>query len=98
MGKYLMIYIEIERQIDFYFQMQKIEKQLEIEMTIEGIRTAEKSFELQHVHDISYKPFSFGAGMLYLHTNQGVFSFKVHENPETFIEGFRNLKTQCKKG
>jgi len=93
-----MIYIEIERQIDFYFQMQQIEKQLEIEMTIEGIRTAEKSFQLQHVHDISYKPFSFGAGMLYLHTNQGVFSFNVQENPEIFIEGFRNLKKQCKKG
>ena len=92
-----MIYIEIERQIDFYFQMQQIEKQLEIEMTIEGIRTAEKSFELQHVHDISYKPFSFGAGMLYLHTNQGVFSFNVQENPEIFIEGFRSLKKQSKK-
>ena len=91
-----MIYIEIERQIDFYFQMQQIEKQLEIELTIEGIRTAEKSFELQHVHDISYKPFSFGAGILYLHTNQGVFSFNVQENPEVFIEGFRTLKNQCK--
>jgi len=77
--------------------MQQIEKQFEIEMTIEGIRTAEKSFELQHVHDVSYKPFSFGAGMLYLHTNQGVFSFKVQDNPDVFIEGFRSLKNIAKK-
>ncbi len=96
LSKYLIVYIEIERKIDFYFQMQQIEKQFEIELTLDGIQTAEKNFQLQHVHDISYKPFSFGGGMLYLHTNQGVFSFKIQEDPRSFIEGFRMLKNKLR--
>lgn len=94
MSKYFIGYIEIERQIDFYFQMKQIEKQFELQLTMDGIITERHRFKLQHVYDVSHKPFSFGGGLLYLHTNQGVFPFQIQENPSTFIQGFKSLKTE----
>lgn len=49
-------------------------------------------FQLEHVQDISYKNFSDGSGHLYLHTNQGVFSFVISKNPSLFINAYRKLK------
>lgn len=94
MSTYFIGYIEIERQIDFYFQMKQVEKQFELQLTMEGIITERHKFKLQHVYDVSHKPFSFGGGLLYLHTNQGVFSFQIQENPSNFIQGFKSLKTK----
>ncbi|WP_419959694.1 hypothetical protein [Psychrobacillus sp. BM2] len=94
MSKYFIGYIEIERQIDFYFQMKQVEKQFELQLTMDGIISERHKFKLQHVHDVSHKPFSFGGGLLYLHTNQGVFPFQIQENPSNFIQGFKLLKTE----
>ena len=94
MSTYFIGYIEIERQIDFYFQMKQIEKQFELQLTMDGIISERHKFKLQHVYDVSHKPFSFGGGLLYLHTNQGVFSFQIQENPLNFIQGFKSLKTE----
>ncbi|WP_342599026.1 hypothetical protein MHB48_16715 [Psychrobacillus sp. FSL H8-0483] len=94
MSEYFIIYIEIERKIDFYYQMQHIETQFELRMTMDEIISERNQFKLQHVYDISHKPFSFGGGILYLHTNQGVFSYKIQDNPATFIHAFKSLKTE----
>ncbi|WP_239422115.1 hypothetical protein [Bacillus sp. CGMCC 1.16541] len=51
----------------------------------------EKTFHIHHVFDMSFKPLSNQSGFLYLHTNQGVFSYQVKSNPQTFIETFRKL-------
>lgn len=93
-SKYFIGYIEIERQIDFYYQMKQIEKQFELHLTVEGFISERHKFKLQHVYDVSHKPFSFGGGLLYLHTNQGVFPFQIQENPSNFIQGFRSLKIE----
>lgn len=74
--------------------MQHIERQFELQLNLEGITSARHQFELQHVHDVSHKPFSFGEGILYLHTNQGVFPYKIQENPSSFIAAFRALKAE----
>lgn len=94
LSEHSIIYIEIEREIDFHFQMQQIEIQLELQLSIEGIKSARHQFELRHVHDISHKPFSFGWGILYLHTNQGVFSYKIQDNPTSFINAYKSLKSR----
>lgn len=94
MSAYFIGYIEIERQIDFYFQMKQVEKQFELRLTMEGIISERHTFKLQHVYDVSHKPFSFGGGLLYLHTNQGVFPFQIQENPSNFIQGFKSLKIE----
>ena len=49
-------------------------------------------FKLEHVHDMSYKPFSSGAGFFYLHTTQGVFTYEVDTDPTNFIRTYKNLR------
>ncbi|MEI4770227.1 hypothetical protein WAX74_11335 [Psychrobacillus sp. FJAT-51614] len=94
LSEHSIVYIEIERQIDFYFQQKQIELQYELHLSMEGIKSARHQFELQHVHDVSHKSFSFGGGILYLHTNQGVFSYKIQEDPNPFIQTFKSLKVR----
>ena len=96
MSEYTIIYIEVKREIDFYFQMQHIESSFTLQIDGMEIVSAQHQFKFQHVHDISYKPFSYGAGILYLHTNQGVFSYNIKENPAYFIEAFKTLKSSYK--
>ncbi|MEK4520852.1 MULTISPECIES: hypothetical protein [unclassified Psychrobacillus] len=96
MSEYTIIYIEVKREIDFYFQMQHIESSFTLQMDGMAIVSAQHQFKFQNVHDISYKPFSYGAGILYLHTNQGVFSYNIKENPAYFIEAFKTLKSSYK--
>ena len=62
-----------------------------IHLYTDTISTAKNSFPLEHVHDMSYKPFSNGAGLLYLHTNQGLFMFVVEVDPTNFIDMYKSL-------
>lgn len=55
------------------------------------IETETHTFQLEHILDISYKPFSGNSGLLYLHTNQGVFTFLIETNPKEFINAAKNL-------
>lgn len=57
-----------------------------------NIVTESNTFLLEHILDISYKPFSGNNGLLYLHTNQGVFTFLVGANPSEFINAYKNLR------
>jgi len=86
------IYTEVERKIDFYYQMQKIATHHELTVTPKAVTTAKNEFTVNQVLDVSYKPFSSEAGILYLHTNQGVFPFNIHSNPQSFIDTFRSFK------
>ncbi|MFX3673505.1 MAG: hypothetical protein ACE3JQ_03520 [Paenisporosarcina sp.] len=86
------VYTIVEREIDFYYQMQKYETHHELIVTPQTVTTAKKEFPIQDVIDFSYKPFSSEAGILYLHTNQGVFPFNIHSNPQALIETFRTFK------
>jgi len=88
------IYTEVERVIDFYYQMQKITSHHDLTVTPKTVTTARNEFTLSQVLDVSYKPFSTEAGILYLHTNQGVFPFNIHSNPKTFIEAFKSFKSR----
>ncbi|MER2261833.1 MAG: hypothetical protein ABS934_07435 [Psychrobacillus sp.] len=96
MSEYTIVYIEVKREIDFYFKMQHIESKFVLQMNGNEIVSAERQFKFQNVYDISHKPFSFGGGMLYLHTNQGVFSYNIKDNPAYFIEAFKTLKSSFK--
>ncbi|WP_342515100.1 hypothetical protein MKY34_10445 [Sporosarcina sp. FSL K6-1522] len=64
-----------------------------IQLYTDTISTAKNTFKLEHVHDMSYKPFSSGAGLFYLHTSQGVFMFEVEANPSTFIQAYKKLRS-----
>ncbi|WP_075619513.1 hypothetical protein [Paenisporosarcina indica] len=88
----IIIYTEVERKIDYYYQMQKITTYHELMVSPHVVTSAKAEFTLNQVLDISYKPFSSEAGILYLHTNQGVFPFNIHSNPQSFINAFRSFK------
>ncbi|MDX1807599.1 MAG: hypothetical protein R3267_11295 [Paenisporosarcina sp.] len=85
-------YTLVERKIDYFYQLQKISTQHDLVVTRHEVITATNSFGLHQVLDVSYKPFSSEAGILYLHTNQGVFPFHIHTNPTNFIDTFRSFK------
>ncbi|MYL33565.1 hypothetical protein GLW05_08140 [Pontibacillus yanchengensis] len=73
-------------------QQQYFETEEWIELYDTVISTNTNQFKLEHVHDMSYKPLSDRYGFLYLHTNQGVFSYNVAVSPSDFIEAFKQLK------
>lgn len=53
------------------------------------IVTEAHTFELEIISDISYKPFSTSGGLLYLHTNEGVFTYILENDPEIFINAVK---------
>lgn len=64
-----------------------------IHLYTDTIATATNTFKLEHVHDMSYKPFSSGeTGLFYLHTSQGVFMFEVDGKPTSFIQAYKKLR------
>lgn len=63
-----------------------------IDLYEDKIITPLKKFLLYQVFDVSYKSLSDESGFLYLHTNQGVFPFKVNSSPHRFIEEYHKLK------
>lgn len=56
------------------------------------ITSCVSTFSFSDVHDISYRKMTKELGILYLHTNQGLFPFKVREEPFCFIKAFYKLK------
>lgn len=62
-----------------------------LRLTETSITSHIRNFYFDELVDVSYKPFSNGQGFLYLHTDEGVFSFLISSNPTQFIESFRTL-------
>lgn len=56
------------------------------------ITTSQRTFPLKHVFDLSYRPFSGQTGLFYLHTNEGVFTFEIEDEPEHFISLFKQIQ------
>ncbi|WP_017380522.1 hypothetical protein [Paenisporosarcina sp. TG-14] len=88
----ILVYMEVQRKIDFYYKLQKITTYHELTVTPTAVISAKAEYALNTVLDVSYKPFSSQAGILYLHTNQGVFAFYIQSSPQKFIDTFRSFK------
>ncbi len=84
-------YIVVERKVHWYDQRshQSIHS---IDLFNNMLTTTKDSFQLEHIHDISYRPFTNGNGLFYLHTNQGVFTYTINADPTEFIDIYRNIK------
>ncbi|WP_077213611.1 hypothetical protein [Bacillus dakarensis] len=54
------------------------------------ITTDKNVFLMREIHDISYRQGLLN-GMLYIHTNQGVFPYMVLSDPARFIEEVKKL-------
>ncbi|WP_432357900.1 hypothetical protein [Sporosarcina sp. UB5] len=84
-------YFTVERSIDWFNQNHR-QTARTLQLFEESITSSDHTFTLDHVHDVSYRPFSNGTGLFYLHTNRGVFTFGVNENPHEFIQSYKRLK------
>ncbi|MGN7386959.1 hypothetical protein [Sporosarcina sp. SAFN-015] len=84
-------YFIIERSIDWFEQKHR-QMDRKLFLYEESITSSDNTFSLEHVHDVSYRPFSNGTGLFYLHTNRGVYTFGVNENPNEFIKSYKRLK------
>lgn len=84
-------YFVITRKIDL--NMQIIEEEKNLILWSDKVTSEEQTFLLKAIHDISFKPSRNQYKILYLHTNRGVFSFVVKDNPEEMI---RLIKSRLK--
>ena len=74
------------------YNQQKYEKpQHCLRIYKDRVQSASHQFDLENINDMSYRPFT-DAGLLYLHTNQGVFAYEVNGDPDHFINSYKRLK------
>ncbi|MCP3740896.1 hypothetical protein [Rossellomorea sp. BNER] len=85
----------IRKFLDNQLVYQKFEYKLELYKS--GIITYSDSFPLHTVLDISFKSFTNGEGLVYLHTNRGLYSYYVKAEPKEFIREFKKLKSINKR-
>ncbi|MBM7554316.1 hypothetical protein [Thalassobacillus pellis] len=84
-------YIDTKREISIEGQ-KYVETNHLLTLTDSEITSRDYQFSLKNVFDISYRPIKDGLGLLYLHTNRGVFAFKLNTPPDKFIRVFKDLK------
>jgi len=63
----------------------------EIRLYTMKIVTPPKEFRLHEVFDMSYRRLGRQGGILYLHTNQGVYPYLVRTDPAKFIDAYKEL-------
>ncbi|MCC3355461.1 hypothetical protein [Bacillus sp. REN16] len=79
-------YIVILRKIEWNEQ-KYIETQHQLRLFEDRILSSANEFQLDNVYDVSHR-----TSFLYLHTNQGVFSYQIKEDPIKFMNAFKGLK------
>ncbi|MFD1204790.1 MULTISPECIES: hypothetical protein [Sporosarcina] len=84
-------YYTVERSID-WFQQKHRQSNFMILLYVDAVTTPKHHFPLENIQDMSFKAFSNGTGLFYLHTNQGVFTYGVERDPMDFIKAYRRLK------
>lgn len=83
-------YTKVERSIE-NFKQKTNQIEYTLRLTDNTVQSDSHTFQLNHIFDMSYKPFTNGNGLLYLHTNEGVFPYVISTNPEPFIRSFKQL-------
>lgn len=84
-------YFHIEHEIDYRGKFD-IKTEYQITLYEDKVVTASHQFKLENVLDMSYKLFSNNDSLLYLHTNQGVFTYKLNDEPVDFVKCFKQIK------
>lgn len=83
-------YITVNRTIEWNEQ-KYIKTEHNILLYEDKISTSSHQFNHETVFDISYRAFSEPFGILYLHTNQGVFAYEVNTDPYSFMEKVKHF-------
>ncbi|GGG58269.1 hypothetical protein [Paenibacillus radicis (ex Gao et al. 2016)] len=83
-------YYKIQREIS-HAEQKTVMEERQMYLYKDRIETKYRMFQIEEIFDLSYKRIGGNQGFLYLHTQQGVFSYMVFENPQTFIGACKAL-------
>ncbi|NGZ76762.1 hypothetical protein [Saccharibacillus alkalitolerans] len=83
-------YYQVQREVREGQQRRSVSDR-QIDLYHDRVTTHSREFPLGHVFDMSYRRMSGEIGMLYLHTNLGVFSYTVNTDPRPFIDRFKAM-------
>ncbi|WP_249869526.1 hypothetical protein [Oceanobacillus saliphilus] len=84
-------YIKIVREVSSIEQID-VEHKRKMYLYEEKIVTKHREFSIDDVLDVSYRFIGGDGGLLYLHTNYGVYSYIVKTSPEAFVEAFKEYR------
>lgn len=84
-------YIKIQRELTS-IQQRDIEEERTLFLYDNKVVTKHREFPIENVIDISYRKFGRDTGLLYIHTNTGVFTYTVKTSTKEFIAAFHTLK------
>src|SRR5699024_6423559 len=76
-------YIKVERKVTSISKYE-VEHQRYLTLYDDRIVTQHRTFPIEAVLDMTYRKEVNHNGMLYLHTNQGVYSYVITSSPEDF--------------
>lgn len=69
---------------------QKTMKQLrKLKLYADHIQTRYRIFSLRDVHDLSFRSLGEEGGILFIHTNHGVYSYTVPHDPAGFLQAYQ---------
>lgn len=83
-------YVKVKREVH---SIEQVHTELNRELLLydDRVVTKHREFPIGDVLDMSYRKVGGEAGLLYLHTIKGVYSYTVKASPEEFIEEFKKL-------
>ncbi|MBM7838013.1 hypothetical protein JOC54_001244 [Alkalihalobacillus xiaoxiensis] len=90
--------IEVTQEIGI-LEKRVVETSFELQLFEDRIQVQDDYFPLTSVFDISFRfpsQSENSLGFLYLHTSQGVSTFKIKSKPETLIKEFKKLVPETK--
>jgi hypothetical protein len=83
-------YVKVERKVNSLEQVD-VEHTRYLRLYTNKVTSYTREFPIQEVLDMSYRKIGGeGAGLLYLHTTRGVYSYTVKSTPMQFIDCFKN--------
>lgn len=86
-------YYKVQREVTSIGQ-----KDVEYERTLylysDKIITHHREFAIQDIIEISHRNFGHETGLLYIHTEGGLYTYTVKTSAETFIEAFKNNRNK----
>jgi len=86
-------YIKVQREMDYInFKQKFIEEERNMYLYMDKIVTKHHEFPLNNIYDLSFKPFGKAGGILYIHTNNGVFTYNVDSDATEFINTFKQFQ------
>lgn len=81
-------YMRVELEIDG-LEKKKYKQVETMYLYSDQVVTANHTFPIENVLDISFRKIGGEGGLLYLHTNKGVYTYTVESSPEHFIRTFK---------